>query len=410
MNILFVHEMDWLKKVVFEMHDLPEMFSKNHNVFAIDYEDSWEKDSFFDVGTIKTREFKPIERAHKGANVTLRRPGMIKLPIFSRLSAIFTHYFEIERIIKEEKINAIVLYSVPTNGLQCLFLARKYNIPVIYRSIDILHQLIDNWFLSKVTYLLEKIVYKYVDKIIVLTPKLSDYVIKIGANNNKVELLLIGVDTTKFHSIINSTALRKNIGISENDKVIIFMGTLFKFSGLDQYIEQFPAVLKEIPEAKLLIVGGGDLLERLKKLVTEKGLGDKVILTGFQPYDMMPQYINIADICINPFQLNGITRDVLPIKVLQYLACGKPVISTPLPGLVSVIPDESCGVKYSKDIPEMVMDTINLLRSKDELDQLGRNGTNYIKKHHDLERIVNHLEEIMTELIMDKGGNSQCKK
>jgi len=409
MNILFVHEMDWLKKVVFEMHDLPEMFSKNHNVFAIDYEDLWEKDSFFDIGTIKTKEFKPLERAHKGANVILRRPGMIKLPLFSRLSAIFTHYFEIERIIKEEKINAIVLYSVPTNGLQCLFLAKKYNIPVIYRSIDVLHQLIDNWFLCKVTYSLEKIVYKNVDKIIVLTPKLSDYVVKMGANKGKVELLLIGVDTTKFHSVIDSIALRKNIGISENDKVIIFMGTLFDFSRMDQYIEQFPNILRVIPEAKLLIVGGGDLFEKLINLVVERGLQGKVILTGFQPYDMMPQYINIADICINPFQINGITKDVLPNKILQYLACGKPVISTPLPGLLSVIPDEKCGIIYSKDIPEMIQATIDLLKSKDRLIQLGQNASIYIKKHHDLNEVVIRLEEIISKLVEEKAGDVPCQ-
>jgi len=407
MNVLFLHEVDWLNKVVFEMHDLSELLSiLGHNVFAIDYEDTWEKKNFFDIGTIKTKEFKYVCRAHQGANVTLRRPGMIKLPLLSRFSAIFTHYFEIKRIIKKEKIDVIILYSVPTDGLQILFLAKKYGVPVIFRSIDILHQLVAQWFLRILTYQLEKKVYKNVDKILTLTPKLSDYVIKMGANEKKVELLLTGVDTNRFNSTVDTKALREKLGIFENDKVIVFMGTLFKFSRLDQYIEQFPAVLKEIPEAKLLIVGGGDLLERLKKLVIEKGLGDKVILTGFQPYDMMPQYINIANICINPFQLNGITRDVLPIKILQYLACGKPVIATPLPGLVSVIPDESCGVKYSKDIPEMVMDTINLLRSKDELDLLGRNGTKYIKKHHDLERIVNHLEEIMTKLIMDKGGDS----
>lgn len=410
MNLLFVHEMDWLKKVVFEMHDLPEMFSKNHNVFAIDYEDLWKKDNFFDIGTIKTKEFKPRERAHKGANVILRRPGMIKLPIFSRLSAIFTHYFEIERIIKEEKINAIVLYSVPTNGLQCLFLAKKYNIPVIYRSIDVLHQLIDNWFLSKVTYSLEKIVYKYVDKIIVLTPKLLDYVVEMGANNSKVELLLIGVDTTKFHSVIDSTALRKNIGISENDKVIIFMGTLFDFSRMDQYIEQFPNILRVIPEAKLLIVGGGDLLEKLRKLVVDRGLQGKVILTGFQPYDMMPQYINIADVCINPFQINGITKDVLPNKILQYLACGKPVISTPLPGLLSVIPDEKYGIVYSTDIPEMIQATIDLLKSKDRLIQLGQNASIYIKKHHDLNEVVIRLEEIISKMVEEKAGDVPCQK
>ena len=251
--------------------------------------------------------------------------------------------------------------------------------------------------------------YKNVDKILTLTPLLSEYIIKMGASEDKVELHPAGVNTHRFNSNCNTAALRKELGISENDRVIMFMGTLFKFSQLDQYIERMPSILEKIPTAKLLIVGGGDLLEKLKMTVVDTGLKDKAILTGFQPYEMMPEYISIADVCINPFQLNEITKDVLPMKVLQYLACGKPVISTLLPGLASVIPGESCGIKYSENIDGMVRETINLLRNEDELHRLGQNGSAYIKKHHDLDRIAKHLEETITTLIKEKGG-SACKK
>lgn len=410
MNILFLHEVDWLKKIVFEIHDWSERLSADHKVFAIDFEDSWKKDSFFDLGTIKTKEFKPIDRAHKGASVTLRRLGMLKLPLFDRLSAIFTHYVEIERLIQEEKIDIIILYSVPTDGLQVLHLARKYNIPVIFRSIDILHQLVQNRVLRAITYSLEKIVYKNADKVLTLTPKLSEYVIRMGADKNKVELLLTGVDTKNFHPGVDSALFRKELGISADDKVILFMGTLFDFSQMDQYVEQFPDILKVIPEAKLLVVGGGELLEKLKKLVISKGLQDKVILTGFQPYAMMPQYINVADVCINPFRINGITKDVLPIKVLQYLASEKPVIATPLPGLVSVIPGEQSGIVYSENIPKFVLTTIDLLKSRDKLIQLGHNGRDYIKKYHDLDEITKYLEEIIFNLVKDKTRAVPCQQ
>ena len=406
MNILFIHEVDWLKKVVFEIHDWSEILSKEHNVFAIDYEDKWKRQHFLDIGTLKTKEFKHVSRSRDDGNVTLRRPGMIKLPFLSRASSLFTHYLEIKRTMKEERIDAVILYSVPTDGLQTILLAKKYNIPVIFRSIDAVHQLVSCRFLRTITHMWEKGVYKNVDKILTLTPKLSEYVIKMGANENKVELLPAGVNTNRFNPNCNTSALRKELGISKDDKVIMFVGTLFKFSQLDQYIERMPSILEEIPTAKLLIVGGGDLLEKLKMTVVDRGLKDKVILTGFQPYEMVPGYITIADVCINPFQLNEITKDVLPMKVLQYLACGKPVTNTLLPGLKSVFPDESCGIRYSKDIPEMVRDTINLLRNQDELHRLGQNGREYIKKHHDLDEIAKHLEETITTLIQSKAGDS----
>lgn len=409
MNLLFIHEIDWLKKVVFEIHDFPEILSKKHNVFVIDYEDQWKRDHYLDIGTLKMKEFKHVSRAHEDSNVMLRRPGMIKLPLLSKTSSLFTHYLEIRRTIKQAQIDVIVLYSIPTDGLQTISLARKYDIPVIFRSIDVVHQLVSSRFLRAITYMWEKRVYRNVDRILTLTPKLSDYVVRMGADRNKVQLFPSGVDTKRFNPNGNTTAIRKDLGLSEKDKLIVFVGTLFNFSGLDQYVEQMPSILEEIPEAKLLIVGGGELSEKLEKIVVDRALKDKVILTGFQPYEKVPAYINIADVCINPFQLNRITKDVLPSKVLQYLACGKPVIASLLPGLASIIPDESCGIKYSKDMREMVRDTINLLRNEDELRKLGQNGSEYVKRYHDLEGVAKHLEEIITSLIKER-RDSACKK
>ena len=409
MNLLFIHEIDWLKKVVFEIHDFPEILSKKHNVFVIDYEDQWKRDHYLDIGTLKTKEFKHVSRVRKDSNVMLRRPGMIKLPLLSKTSSLFTHYLEIRRTIKQAQIDVIVLYSIPTDGLQTISLARKYDIPVIFRSIDVVHQLVRSRFLRAITYMWEQRVYRNVDRILTLTPKLSDYVVRMGADRNKVQLLPLGVDTKRFNPNGNTTAIRKDLGLSEKDKLIVFVGTLFNFSGVDQYVEQMPSILEEIPEAKLLIVGGGELSEKLEKIVVDRDLKDKVILTGLQPYEKVPAYINIADVCINPFQLNRITKDVLPSKVLQYLACGKPVIASLLPGLASIIPDESCGVKYSKDMREMVRDTINLLRNEDELRKLGQNGSEYVKRYHDLEGVAKHLEEIITSLIKER-RDSACKK
>ena len=129
MNILFVHEVDWLAKVVFDIHSLAEGLSLlGHRVYAIDYENTWSRNGFPGLGSLKTREFDGISRAFNGASVCLRRPGFIEIPGLSRVSAAFTHYLEIRKTIREKSIDAIVLYSVPTNGLQTIRLARKFNI------------------------------------------------------------------------------------------------------------------------------------------------------------------------------------------------------------------------------------------------------------------------------------------
>jgi len=92
MNILFIHEVDWLNKVVFDLHSLAESLSlSGHQICAIDYENTWSRDGFFDLGSLRTRKFDGISRAFSGASVNLRRPGFVKIPGVRRLSAAFTH-------------------------------------------------------------------------------------------------------------------------------------------------------------------------------------------------------------------------------------------------------------------------------------------------------------------------------
>jgi len=394
MNVLFIHEVDLQNKVVFDIHELSESLHRlGHKVFAIDFEDSWKRASMWDFGSLKTKEFK-VNRIYDDALIMVIRPGFIRLPVLDRASALFTHYYGIEKAIKEKDIDVIVLYSVPTNGIQTLRIARKYNIPVVFRSIDILHMLVRNRILRRLTFSLEKKVYSHVNKILALTPKLGEYVINMGANKNNVELLLFGVDTKRFNPNVNVEMLKEQLGIIENDKVIVFMGTLFEFSGLDQYVEQFPRVLKEVPEAKLVIVGGGYLFEKIKRIVISKGLENNVILTGFQPFGLMPQYINLADICINPFQINNATRDIIPGKIYQYLACAKPVLASPLEGMKSLLPNENYGVVYS-NVEEFAQNTIVLLRDDGYTRSIGWNGYRYCIDNNERDRIAHELEEIL---------------
>ncbi len=407
MNVLFVHEVDWLKKVVFEIHELAESLSKlGHNVYAIDFEDSWRRKGNLDFGSLKTIEFRGVHRVYDDAAVTLRRPGFIKLPILDRVSAAFTHYYEIDRVVREKKIDVIVLYSAPTNGLQTIKIAKNHKIPVIFRSVDILHMLVPIKVLRPLTFYIEKLVYRNVDKILAITPTLAEYVIDNGADLEIVDLLLIGVNIDNFRQDLDVSALKEQLGITERDRVIIFIGTFFEFSGLDRYIDQFPAILQAVPEAKLLLVGGGHIFEKIKNQVDKLGLNDKIILTDFQPYNLMPLYINLASICINPFLINNTTRDIIPGKIYQYIACGKPVIATPLDGLKSLIPDENSGVVYS-DIKDFGQNTIILLKNSGYAKCIGNNGYHYCLKNNDQLVVTHKLETFLLGIVRDLATSMQ---
>jgi glycosyltransferase involved in cell wall biosynthesis len=257
--------------------------------------------------------------------------------------------------------------------------------------------LVPHAFLRPIVLYAERWVYRNVDAILTLSPKLSDYVIESGCEKNKVELLPFGVDTSKFNPNVDSRKLKKSLDISDEDPVVVYVGTLFGFSGLDLYVKQFGNVIKEIPTAKLVIVGGGALQNRLEQLVSDLELSNSVLFTGFQPFDLMPQYINLSNVCINPFDVNATTRDIIPGKIIQYLACARPVIATPLPGMMSLLPGPTHGVVYS-NIGDFASNTIKLLNDNGAARRLGDNGYRHVKNNHDEREIARRLENTLSQL------------
>ncbi len=400
MNILFVHEVDWLRKVVFEIHTLSELLSlRGHQVYAIDYESMWSRDKPLDFGSLRTETIDRVARAYPGASVCLRRPGFIKVPGLSRLSAAFTHYREIEKTIREKDIDVVILYSVPTNGWQTIRLARKLGVPVVFRAIDIPSQLVAYPVLRSITRLLERKVYAGVDLILTISPMLSKYVIGMGAAETRVKLLLLGIDTEMFAPNLDSTELRREWGLDEDEPVIVFMGTLFDFSGLDTFIQKFSEVVKEIPRAKLLVVGDGPQRPELERIITGLGLQKRVIITGFQPYETMPRYLNLATICINTFLITDTTRDIFPTKIVQYLACAKPVIATPLPGMKAVVSGEDQGIVYADSPDAMIAGVVSLLKAHQRRQQLGQAGLDYVRQAHSYDKITHQLETVLGQMV-----------
>ena len=428
MNILFVHEVDWVKKVVYDLHNLAELLSLlGHRVYAIDYENTWKRNGPLDFGSLRTREFDGISRAFPGSSVSLRHPGFVKIPALSRLSAGFTHYLEIRRTIRDKNIDAIVLYSVPTNGLQTVCLARKFDIPVIFRSIDILHKLVPHsvvrpaskipgvsrlmgalydlvlyHVLRPATKILEESVYARVDMVLAITPHHSQYVISMGASESGVRLLPLAIDTNLFRPSVDCSSIRQKWGLTERDRVILFVGTLFEFSGLDGFIRKMPRILQRVPEAKLLIVGDGAQRRKLESITAELRLQKQVIITGFEPYQTMPQYMNAASVCINPFVIADETKDIFPGKIIQYIACGKATVATPLLGITALLPDESKGVVYAENAEEMASKVVWLLESAESRQRLESAGLNYIKQNHDHMVIAHKLEADLLACINEK--------
>lgn len=400
MKILIVHEVDYLNKVIFEFQIIPEIFSLlNHEVFIIDYPQGETTETYNIDFNLGCGIFENIHRVYNTASVTVMRPFCLRSSIFKRLSYFLRIGRLIDRVIRHKKIDLILLYSVPNNGWQTIRLSHKYKIPIVFRVIDISHQIVPGRIYKYPTLLIEKYVYKNSDLVLTLTPKLKDYVIKSGADPRNVKVQLPGVDTKKFRPQLKNFDLAQRWNLNEGSKIVLFMGTLYRFSTLDWLAQRWNLILKDIPEAKMLIVGNGALFNKLKDIIHKNNMEESIILTDWQPYELLPDFINLSDICINLFGINSITRDIIPTKLFQYLSCAKPVVAFPLPGTMEILRGEQDGIVYAKDNNDALNIIIDLLKNRTKIQRIGENGYRLVKERYDWEKIANDILVSVKPLI-----------
>ena len=394
MNILIIHEVDWLKKITYEMHHLSEIFSiKDHNVHVIDLPDP---------GVLSTdkKNFETVlnyHRVYEDSSVIIHRTPTIPIKGLNRIYAYFTSYKFIKKIIIENKIDVLLLYSVVTNAKAAIKASNELGIPIIHRTFDIIHELIREEYLKKRVLKIEKLVYPEFDLVIANTPYMKEWAIDMGSKNTIV--VSQGVDPNIMKPLPIDIELQQKLKIKVDENVIMYLGTIESFSGLDIFIKKFPKMLLKNPALKLLVVGDGGHLNEIRKLVKDLDLREKVIFTGYVPYTDVPRYCSLAKLCINTFQINDMTDRLSPVKIFDMLACGKPIVTTKLKGLQYDFPEEKdiliyCEIgKFDEKILELLKDS--------KLNEIGSKGRKFIESNYSWKKVsetmLHEMEKIVDE-------------
>lgn len=388
MKILFVHEVSWFNKVVYEMHDFPELLSlSGHEVHFLD----------FDEGKPRARR-KPVttieSRAHKGSQVSVTTPPRFLPGILGRLLATLIQPLVFIQLIKRIKPDVVVTYSIPTSGWQITCICNRKNIPIVARVIDIPHVLRETHFKPLVKWS-EKYVFRKASFVSTHNEALRQYCIGLGAAPDKSSVIYPGIDMSRFFPAPPRQDLLTKVGIQPTDKVLLFMGTIFRFSGLVELLTELAPALRLDKSIKFLILGDGEDFNRLHQLAITLGLQSQVIMAGRIEYDLLADYLRLGHVALLPFKQELVTHGALPGKVLQYLACGLPTIATPLDGLQSMIPPNK-GVLYANDSQEMADMAIALASNPDQQHQLATFGLDLMTLNCNWHTQLQLIEQMIT--------------
>ena len=372
MKILFIHEVNYRNKVIFEMHEFPELLSlAGHEVHFLEFA---EGTGIRNV-SIRTSSKLISGRAYPDAKIHLITPPTVGGGFIDRVIAPVTIVPQLRKLLKKGGFDVVILYAVPTSGWQTVKIAKKAGVPVVFRALDVSH-LIRKGLTSRLVKLSERYVYKRATIVSANNLVLGQYVAELGGRSDSPIINFPPLDFAHF-ATQSRDKMRNQMGIDRESFVISYMGSLFMFSGLLQIVSDF-AKLSE-PSDRLVIIGGGDIENELKRKVKELDLESKVIFTGVISYAELPKYLSVSDVLINPFESTLVTNLALPHKVLQYLATGIPTVSTKLLGLYESLGD-AAGI-YWVDSPGNVAEKIlqikqGIITDKLSASELGKKFVN----------------------------------
>lgn len=394
LKILIIQDTDWLKRNPAQQHHLAEMLAlRGHKIRVIDFEILWKIHGSRELNS-KRKIFRNVSKIHSNARITVIRPSMLRLPLLDYVSVFYSHKKEVERQIREFKPDVMVSLGIITYIAGTL--AKRNDIPLIYYWIDTSHRLIPFKPLQPIGWMMERRALKLAEKIFVINTKLGEYVIRNGADPRKTVVLGAGIDFSRFNPNVDRTIVRKQFGFKDEDVVVFFVGWLYRFSGLREVARQLCKLKNN--KIKLLIVGDGDLYDELEYMRGRYCLQSRLILAGRRPYSEIPKFIVASDICILPaYPTEKIMQDIVPIKMYEYMACGKPVIATRLPGVMKEF-REGNGVVYV-DRPEDVLEKATVLaKDREIMKEIGINATKYVQKYS-WGAITDQFETILEGLV-----------
>lgn len=261
-----------------------------------------------------------------------------------------------------------------------LILLRKLRIvdKVVYHTVDYAPVRFQNKILNNIYHALDRFCCYNADILWNSSGRMNEGRVKNGADKKRIVKTIITPDGSNFDS-------KKRLPISEIDRnLVVFVGHLRERLGLELLVSAFKDVVGSMPDAKLMIIGDGPLLDRLKKLADESKLSKNIVFTGFiEKHEDVDEKLRYAAIGIAVFEpvKNSYEYYSDAGKPKVYLAAGLPVIITRVPEIADEIAEKKAGIAIRYDRKELSDAIIKLLREDKVYPKYRQNAIELSKKY-----------------------------
>lgn len=251
---------------------------------------------------------------------------------------------------------------------------------------------------GRMTHALASFALRRCDRVVVLTEGLSRLVqAEYGVTADRVTLLPSGTDMSLFHPMEKNNCVQE-AGLDPACEYIGFVGSFYRYQGLGTLLAAFERLHTRRPAVRLLMVGDGEEAAALREQATQIGITRWITWTGRVPYSRVPTLIGAMAVCVAPFC--GDRGETSPVKIFDYLACGKPVVASAIPSVAALFARSNGVVLVEPDRAELLAEAIfALLDRPKESQRLGHDGRTFVEERFGWEGMVRRLHDQVVQIV-----------
>lgn len=307
------------------------------------------------------------------------------------------------QIVKNKKPDILITrYSIFC--ISTLVVAKIFGLPIIFEvnapgMYEISKLQKEFFYLPIFTNIIEKAVFRCANALIVVSEDLKQFLIGMGIQKHKIFVVPNGVDIKKFMRIEKDSRLVKKFRLDEETVVIGFIGSFNHWHALDQLLDSFQIILKKCKKPVFILVGDGFGKAILQEKVRKLGIQDRVHFTGMISHSFIPNILSVMDIVLAPYpQLDFFYFS--PLKLFEYMASEKPVITTNLGQIQRVIKNGENGFLYQPDNTQGFEETLmKLIKDKQLRINIGHRARKTVCQYYTWAICAKRVEAICQQII-----------
>jgi glycogen synthase len=313
----------------------------------------------------------------------------------------------IDRLCAEWRPDILHAHSPAICGEAALRVAKRRNIPLVYEIRAFWEDAAvgngtgtEGSIKYRMIRALENRIVAKADAVVTICEGLRQDLVERGVDPAKLSIMPNGVDLGLFgNPIPRDPALAEQLGLGEGP-VVGFIGSFYDYEGIDDLIAAMPLLCERLPQAKLLLVGGGPMEAALRAQAEASPAKQAIRFVGRVPHSEVERYYALVDVMAYPRKRSRLTDLVTPLKPLEAMAQRQLVAASDVGGHRELIEDGVTGTLFAPDNPKACATALADLLARPETWEAQRAaGLAHVAARHDWANNVHRYQDVYQRLL-----------